>query len=102
MKTFTKKGYGRIYVAKEEDIVKVKNIIKCLDEFEFKYMPEDFIVPFTAYPAVVYTHKFSDLDLDQLAAICFNYGIYIYCFDAGCNEFPLSLISSIGQPDELK
>jgi hypothetical protein len=88
MRTFTKKGYGRIYVAKPEDAIKVEEIIKQMDAFEATYMPPVFIVPFTEYPNVVYTHKFSDLNLDHLTALCFEIGIYIFCFDAGSQEYP--------------
>lgn len=93
MRTFTKKGYGRIYVAKEEDIPKVIDIIKLIDEFEASYLPEDFVTPFQNYPSVVYVRKFSDMDINELTAACFNYGIHIFCFDAGNNEFPTTNIN---------
>lgn len=35
---FPRKGYGRIFVEKEEDIEKVKDIIRKMDEFEFEYL----------------------------------------------------------------
>ena len=88
MQTFTKKGYGRIYVKYVQDVEKVKAIIQAMDEFEFKYMPQDLIVSFDAYPKVVYMHKFNDLNLDHLYAHCFAQGIQIFCFDAGNQERP--------------
>ena len=64
-RTFTHKGYGRIFVRSEEDIEKVKNKIKEIDEFEFSYLPTRFIATLSEYPALVYIGKFDDLDLDS-------------------------------------
>lgn len=35
--TFDYKGYGRIFVEKEEDIQKAKDKIKEIDDFEYEY-----------------------------------------------------------------
>ena len=43
MNRLTHKGYGRIYVDNQEDIQKVKDIIKELDEFEFGYLPTEYL-----------------------------------------------------------
>lgn len=88
MNTLPHKGYGRIYVENVEDIPKVKDIIKEMDEYEFRYMPQDLIAPFRSYPAVVYTHKFNDLDMDALTATCWDRGIRIWVFCAGRVEYP--------------
>jgi hypothetical protein len=90
--TFTRKGYGRIYVADSKYLDTVKNIIQEMDEDEVKYLPVDLIAPISNYPAVVYTGKFDELNLDALTIICFKYGISIWCFDAGCNEYPEDLL----------
>mgnify|MGYP003316698031 CR=1 FL=1 len=38
--TFSRKGYGRIFVEKEEDIAKVEAIMEEIDKYEFKgYYP---------------------------------------------------------------
>lgn len=88
MNTLTRKGYGRIYVDNAENIEKVKDIIKHMDEFEFDYLPKDLIAVHTEFPKVVYTHKFCDLDMDKLTAKCWQNGVKIWVFDAGNNEYP--------------
>ena len=88
MKTLTHKGYGRIYCENAESIAKVVAVINEQVEFEFRYLPEGMIVPFEKYPAVVYTQKFSDLDMDKLTAECWKRGIKIWVFDAGHDDCP--------------
>lgn len=91
MNTLSHKNYGAIYVNDPEDIEKVKGIIKEMDEFEYGYLPKDLIKPFSEYPDVCYTQKFSDLDMDDLTAICWSRGIMIWVFNARC-EFPKSAL----------
>lgn len=88
MNTFTRKGYGRIYVETIEDIARVKAVIKEMDEFEYEYMPDDLIAPFSEYPKVVYTAKFCDLDTSTLTALCWSIGVKVWCYDSGSNEYP--------------
>ena len=85
--TLSRKSYGAIYVDKSENIEKVKEIIKEMDEFEFDYLPDELIKPFSEYPSVAYTHKFCDLDMDALTAKCWNKGIFMWVFDAR-TEYP--------------
>lgn len=59
---FTRKGYGRIYVENECDVSKVRGIIKELDEFEYSYLPNKYVVPFSEYPNLSYTYKFDDME----------------------------------------
>ena len=88
--TFPTKGYGRIFCKNMNDITKVKEIIKEIDEYEYQYLPEDLITIFpipkeengekSIYLKAVYTHKFNDLDLNELQARCFIKGIPIFCY----------------------
>ena len=87
MNTLSRKSYGAIYVNNTEDVTKVKEVIKKMDEFEYEYLPEELIKPFSEYPSVSYTHKFCDLDMDKLTAICWSKGIFIWVFDAR-TEYP--------------
>jgi integrase len=87
MNTLTRKGYARIYVSKSEDVERVKQIIKELDEFEYEYLPEDLIAPFTEYPRLAYTHKFDGLCMNRLTAVCWKRGIGIWVCDNGNDEF---------------
>jgi len=80
---FPHKGYGRIYVEKEEDIQKVKDIIKEMDEFEFEYIPKDLIAVFKDKIVTTHTHKFSDLDISVLMGKCWQQGIKMFCVDGG-------------------
>lgn len=94
--TFTRKGYGRIYVADPSKVEEVKQIIRNMDEFEFAYLPKDMVAPFSEYPRVCYTSKFDDLDLHELTARCFSQGIYIWCCDNGHEEW---MESAFPQPE---
>ena len=91
MNTLSPKNYGAIYVNDPKDIEKVKEVIKGMDEFEYGYLPSELIKPFAEYPAVCYTHKFSDLDMDDLTAKCWAKGIMIWVFDAR-TQFPKSAL----------
>lgn len=78
---FERKGYGRIFVQKEEDIQKVKDIIKEMDEFEYEYLPENLIAVFSPENmGAVYTHKFDGLDTNELTRKCWESGIYMFCW----------------------
>lgn len=90
---FSRKGYGRIFVEKEEDISKVKEIIRKMDEFEYGYLPNDLIKVFDPnirrFPAenpkdhlwldMAYTHKFDSLNLNELQFRCWAAGIKVFC-----------------------
>jgi predicted RNA-binding protein with EMAP domain len=87
MSTLTRKGYGRIYVDKAEDVEKVSAIIKELDAFEYSYLPPDLIAPFSEYPKLAYTHKFDGLCMNQLTAACWKQGIHIWvCNNGQCED----------------
>ena len=83
----THKGYARIYCENKIYIPQVKAIIKGIDEFEYTYLPDDLIAPFSEYPELVYTHKFSDIDMNALTAICWSRGIRIWVLDNSHREF---------------
>ena len=76
--TMPRKGYGRIFVEKEEDIQRVKDIIKEMDEYEYDYLPQDLVAVFNVedkFTAVTYTHKFTDINLNELMDKCWRLGI---------------------------
>ena len=78
--TFPRKGYGRIYVEKLEDIDKVKLIIKDIDEYEFEnYFNDDIIAVFEGRIETTYTHKFDSVDLSLLIERCWQQGIKMFC-----------------------
>ena len=76
MRSFPYKGFGRIIVDKPEDVQKVKDILKAMDEFEFGYLPEDLIAVRGEPDHNVYVGKFEP-DLDKLEALCKAKGIEI-------------------------
>ncbi len=83
-----KKGYGRIYTDKKENVERVKEIIKSIDEDEYEgYFPEDLVAPFSEYPTTVYTHKFNDIDMNVLTALCWKEGIYIWAAVGGNHNY---------------
>lgn len=87
MAAFTRKGYGRIFCQKEEDVETVYKIIKELDEFEFDYIPSGFVVPVSEFPNLVFTGKFDALDKNVITAACLRKGIIVICFDNAYDEF---------------
>lgn len=97
MNTFTRKGYGAIYVLDETKIEEVKEIIKQMDEYEYRYLGDDIIMPFSEYPKVSYLHKFDSLNLDALTAICLNKGIVIWCYDNYKNEYAENYIKAYNE-----
>ena len=87
MSTLTRKGFGRIYVDKVENVETVRLIIKELDEFEYSYLPNNLIAPFSHYPNLVYTQKFDGLCMNRLTAECWKRGIHIWVCDNGLCEY---------------
>ena len=88
MMHFERKSYGRIFVQKEEDIEKVKSVIKEMDEFEYDYLPDDFIAVFSKdNMEAKYTHKFYELDTQELTRLCWERGIYMFCWYGPVNEY---------------
>ena len=73
--TMPYKGSGRIFVEKTEDIEKVRKIIKQTDKYEYEYLPDDLIAVFNGKKELTYTHKFNDMDLNDLMVKCWNQGI---------------------------
>lgn len=78
-----RKSYGRIYVQRPEDVQAAMDIVREIDEEEFRYMPHDMIAPFSEYPKVAYTHKFCDLDWDKFTATCWDRGIPLWIYNSG-------------------
>lgn len=94
---FPRKGYGAIFVENQEDVERVKNIIREMDEFEYGYLPENFIKPFVVETTEIsgkehyvlrlnYTHKFDDLDLNELLVRCWGQGIKAFCCMSGSSD----------------
>jgi len=89
MEKFNIKANWAIYVDKEENIGRVKDIIKIMDKDEFEnYLPSDLIKPMSDFWKLGYTGKFTDIDLGILQKLCFNEWIFIFCletewFDSG-------------------
>ena len=101
--TFPRKGYGRIFVEKEEDIPLVEEIIRKMDEYEYDYLPEKLITVFNPviktfnnmlnepkdhlWLDMSYTHKFDSLNLNELQFRCWAAGIKIFCCMDGVQEY---------------
>ena len=88
MRTLTHKGYSRLYVEYAPHIKDVLCILQELDPFEFDYMPDAWVTHCQDYPHVVYTGKFSDLDMNLLTIACWRQGMPVWVFDAGHIEWP--------------
>lgn len=89
MTTLNHKGYARFITDSKENVERIKEIIKDMDDFEYRYMPKDiffiinkeslvYVNPNSKFPAfdelnsvlLVYNGKFDDLDLDELHRRC--------------------------------
>lgn len=89
MITLNHKGYARFITDSEENVERIKEIIKDMDDFEYEYMPKDiffvidkesliYVTPNSRFPAfdelldvvLVYNGKFDNLDLDELHRRC--------------------------------
>lgn len=76
---FPRKGYGRLFVEKENDIDALKKLIKEIDEFEYGYLPDDLIAVFSEENMKsVYTYKFDDLNMTEV--MCRAWAKDIKCF----------------------
>lgn len=90
---FTRKWYGRFFVEKEEDIEKVKQIMREIDEYEFKhYYPSgDFHGGGSNHELItvfkeenlhaVYVEKFDDMDMSKVLIECWKRGIKCFVID---------------------
>jgi len=72
---FKRKGYGRIYTDTEENIAKIREIIRAMDEDEYGYLPDELIAVDRGVDETVYNGKFYWFDLDELVARCRREGI---------------------------
>lgn len=91
---FDRKGYGRFFVEKEEDIVKVEAIMREIDEYEFdNYYPksrnlEDQII--TVFKPEnyksVYLGKFDEMDMGLVMKKAWEQGVKCFCVFGKCNE----------------
>lgn len=79
--TFDRKGYGRIFVEKEEDIDAIKNIINEIDPYECNhYLPDNLITVFSNDNFdSVYTHKFCDMNMIKVLHKAWAQGIKCFC-----------------------
>ena len=96
---FERKGYGRIFVEKDEDVQKVEDIIKEVDEYEFNYYyptGENFgnfrgqrLV--TVYSEEnyhsIYVGKFDDMDISKVLHEAWKQGIHCFAIFGKCNEY---------------
>lgn len=74
-----RKGNSRCFVFRYEDIQKVYDTIKEIDEFEFGYVPEDWVTIWDGRgygSSMVYNGKF-DIDVPRLIDECGKKGIGI-------------------------
>ena len=77
MLNLIQKGESRCFVFNEEDIEKVKEIIKQISEFEFDYLPDNWIAVWRGDEKdLVYNGKF-DIDIPKLTEECGRVGIGI-------------------------
>lgn len=75
-----KKTFGRIWVRKIEDKERVIKIIKEVDDFEYEYLPDDFVEVYPCNPkraTLVYGGKF-EIRTDLLKLACWTKGIDIW------------------------
>ena len=75
------RGYGRVFVEKEEDIEKVKAIMREIDQEEFDYYYPDrregeLVTVFDPKKyETIYTHKFDEMDMAEVMRKAWEQGI---------------------------
>ena len=85
--TFGYKSYGAIIVQDEDDIEKVKDIIRQMDIDEYMhYMPEGLIIPYAEQIRAQYTGKL-DINLIDLTLICLDQGIWVTTINGTFNRW---------------
>ena len=95
---FFRKGYGRIFVEKEEDIEKVEDIMRSIDEYEFNnYYPtgdyfggnkERLVTVFSQENfKSIYVGKFDDMCMTEVLKRAWEQGIHCFVVFGKCNEF---------------
>lgn len=95
---FDRKGYGRIFVEKEEDIQKVEDIMKEIDEEEFEcYYPTGnhftgkncrLVTVFNEENCKsVYVAKFDSMDIGQVLKEAWSRGIHCFAIFGKMNQF---------------
>lgn len=92
---FQRKKYGRIFVEKESDVEVVKCILEKMDNFEYEYLPSDFVVVFRPETMTFGTNgmdyyykldmkptgNFYDININELQFRCWKEGVHIFvCF----------------------
>ena len=96
--TFNRKGYGRIFVEKEEDVSKIEDIMKEIDEHEFKYYyptgdymggnNERLVTVFSEENfKSIYVGKFDDMCMTDVLKKAWAQGIHCFAVFGKCNEF---------------
>lgn len=95
---FPRKGYGRIFVEKEEDIQAIEDIMKEIDpeEFEGYYPIGDYlgghnrrlVTTFSEESfKSIYVGKFDDMDMTQVLKKAWDKGIHCFVVFGQCNEY---------------
>ncbi len=95
---FDRKGYGRIFVEKEEDVEKLEAIMREIDEYEFEgYYPtgnyfggnnERLVTIFNEENFhSIYVGKFDDMDMVPVLKKAWEQGIHCFAVFGKCNEF---------------
>jgi hypothetical protein len=98
-KSFTWKGFGRIYVYHEADISRVLNILTDMDPYEVEhYLPSDLICTVDKYPQVVHVGKF-EIDTEDLYWRCYGAKVPIIVFDAGNDDCPSGIELTLTRED---
>ena len=87
--TLPRKSHARIFTTSLENVEKIKNIMKDMDDFEYEYFPKDLITyskPSLAKIGdkdcykipLIYTGKFDEMDMNELSIRCMMENIPIY------------------------
>ena len=95
---FERKGYGRIFVEREEDVAALENIMQEIDSEEFEwyyptgeYMGGDNKRLVTTFSEKnfhsIYVGKFDDMDMAQVLKKAWDKGIHCFAVFGKCNEY---------------
>ena len=74
-----RKTWGRIFVREEEDVARLIELLRTIDEYEVDgYLGDDIVEVWGGDFDLVYTHKF-EMDIDQIHAIAWMNNIDVWC-----------------------
>jgi hypothetical protein len=96
---FTYRGYGRIYVLREEDLELAEKLLRNSDPYEYEmYGVPNLITTADNYPHVIYLHKYEP-KLRVFRELCKENNLPVVIFDSGEDSDPQGIKILLSRED---